>query len=115
MKLPYFKLGDDLMETRLNLVYGGLPDTLKSAAKLVGKTAANVGLLAVEAGVGLAKMTPEIIGSAAKQSLAKNSARMTSEQKEWAEGAVTRGVEARERRAKKEREEREEGRRAEGD
>ena len=68
MKLPYFKLRDAFNDARADFSYGSGTDKLTSAAKLVGKTVANVGMLAVEAGVEIVKKAPEAIAKSTRKS-----------------------------------------------
>lgn len=74
---------------------------------MLGKSVANVGMLAVEIGAEALKKLPETTGKKAQEILDKNSDSMTEEQIEKAKRAVELGNEAKERRLKKEREERE--------
>ena len=105
MKLPYFKLGEALAETRDNFYYGHGSQKLSAVAKLVGKSAANVGMLAVEVGLDVVKRAPEIAGDAAKRKLDRASHLMTDEQREYAEKLVLAGTAARDERMQREREE----------
>lgn len=104
MKLPYFKLKDAFNEARDSFSYGDGTTKFTSAAKLVGKTVANAGMLVTEMGVEVIKRAPEIVGDAAKRNLEKNSGAMTSAQREKAEEMIRKGDEAREMRLNKERE-----------
>lgn len=61
MKLPYFDLKDALGSTIDDLKNGSGIGNLRSTPELLGKTVANVGMLAVEAGVAVAKAMPEIV------------------------------------------------------
>jgi len=105
MKLPYFKLKEAFAEARDTFSYGSGADKLSAVAKLVGKSAANVGMLAAEAGVEVVKRAPELAGQMAKSNLNRGSHLMTDEQREKAQNMVRTGEEARERRLEKEREE----------
>ncbi|MDR5742860.1 hypothetical protein QCE73_06790 [Caballeronia sp. LZ029] len=105
MKLPYFKLGEALTETRDSFSYGEGSQKLSAVARLVGKSAANVGMLAVEAGLEVVKRLPEIAGDAAKRNLDRASHLMTDEQRERAEQMVLAGIEARDKRMQRERDE----------
>ncbi|MFM0341985.1 hypothetical protein [Paraburkholderia fungorum] len=107
MKLPYFKLKEAFDEARDTFSSGSSSDKLSAVAKLVGKSAANVGMLAAEVGVEAVKRAPEITGHMAKSNLDRNSHLMTDEQRETAQNLVQAGKEANERRLEKEREERE--------
>lgn len=107
MKLPYFKLKDAFDEARNTFSYGSGTDKLSAVAKLVGKSAANVGMLAAEIGVEAVKRAPEMAGHMAKSNLDRGSHLMTDEQRERARDIVRAGHEASERRLEKEREERE--------
>jgi len=103
MKLPYFKLKDAFDEARNSFSYGDGTTKLTSAAKLVGKTVANAGMLATEMGAEAIKRAPEIAGNIAKRTLEQKSNAMTSEQIAKAEEMVRKGDEAREQRLNKER------------
>lgn len=104
MKLPYFKLKEALTEARDSFSYGNGSDKLSSAAKLVGKTVANAGMLVTEMGVEAVKRAPEIAGDFAKKNLAQHSHAMSAEQKEKAQEMIRAGDEARENRRNQERE-----------
>ena len=104
MKLPYFKLKDALDEARDSFSYGGSSDKVASVAKLLGKSVANVGMLAAEAGVEVVKRAPEIVGSVAKRNLDQKSHLMSDEQIENSRALVIKGEEARKARLEKERE-----------
>jgi hypothetical protein len=105
MKLPYFKIMDAFSEARDSFSYGSGTDKLSAVAKLVGKSAANVGMLAAEAGVEIVKRAPETMGNMAKDHLKRNGHSMTDEQREAAQTLIQRGNDATERRVAKEREE----------
>jgi hypothetical protein len=105
MKLPYFKLKEAFSEARDTLSYGSGSDKLSSLAKLIGKSAANVGMLAAEVGVEVVKRAPEIAGHMAKQNLDRGSHLMTDEQRGRAQELARAGAEAREQRLGKDREE----------
>jgi hypothetical protein len=104
MKLPYFKLKDAFNEARDSFSYGDGATKLTSAAKLVGKTVANAGMLVTEMGVEAIKRAPEIAGSIAKKNLDQNSGAMTLEQRVKSEEMIRKGDEARDMRLEKERE-----------
>lgn len=104
MKIPYFKIKEAFNEARDSFSYGSGSDKLTSTAKLLSKSVANVGLLAVEFGVEVIKKAPEIVGEKAKEHLDKNSHAMTEEQITRAKEAVEKGKESRERRLAKEEE-----------
>lgn len=112
MKLPYFKLKQAFDEARDTFSYGSGSDKLSAVAKLVGKSAANVGMLAAEIGIEVVKRAPEMTGHMAKSNLDHGSHLMTDEQREHAQNMVRAGEEAREQRFEKEREEREREERA---
>ena len=105
MKLPYFKLKDAFNEARDSFSYGSGTEKLTTTAKLLGKSVANVGMLATEIGAGVIKRAPEIAGQISKKALEEHSHVMSDEQKIQAEEHVRKGNEAREQRLKKEREE----------
>lgn len=108
MKLPYFKIKEAFNEAKDSFSYGSGSDKLSATAKLVGKSVANVGMLAAEAGMEFVKRAPEIAGQMAKQNLDKHSHLMSDEQKEKAQQEVRAGNEARERRWERERQKEEE-------
>lgn len=66
MKLPYFKLGDAFSAVKNGEGFSGKAGSI---AMLAGKTAANVGMLAVEAGVHIVKNAPVIAGRHAEEAL----------------------------------------------
>ncbi|SEJ59976.1 hypothetical protein [Frateuria terrea] len=107
MKLPYFKLKDALGEVRDGFAFGDKSDKLSSVSKLIGKTAANVGMLAVELGVEAVKRAPEVAGKMAKDNLDSKEHLMTPEQVEKHREMILRGEEAERRRLEKEQAERE--------
>jgi hypothetical protein len=94
MKLPYFKLKDAFEAVKNDFSFGSGADKLASVSKLLGKTVANVGLLAVEAGIEAVKRAPEIAGSLAKSKLEERRHLMTSEEIEKHEEIIRRGDEA---------------------
>lgn len=112
MKLPYFKLKDAFKEAQATFSVGSGSDKLSAVAKLAGKSAANVGMLAAEVGVEAIKRAPEIAGYIAKSNLDRGSHLMTDEQREHSQKMVEAGKEAAARRIEKERQEREEKERA---
>ena len=69
MKLPYFKIKEAFEEAKDSFSYGSGTDKISSAAKLFGKTVANVGMLAVEVGAEAIKKLPEETGKNAKKLL----------------------------------------------
>jgi hypothetical protein len=105
MKLPYFSLKNALNDARYSFAHGSAGDKLASTAKLLGKTVANCGMLATEAGAHVVKMAPEIAGNAAKKSLDENSDLMSEEKKEKAREMIKAGNAAREKRLATERHE----------
>ena len=105
MKLPYFKIKEAFEEAKDSFSYGSGTDKISSAAKLFGKTVANVGMLAVEAGTEAIKKLPEETGVKAKKLLDEHSDSMTDEQKEKAQKAIEMGEEAKRKRIEKEKEE----------
>ena len=107
MKLPYFKIKEAFEEAKDSFSYGSGTDKLSSAAKLFGKSVANIGMLAVEIGAEAVKNLPETTGKKAQELLDKNFNSMSEEQIEKANRAVELGKEAKERRLQKERDERE--------
>ena len=105
MKLPYFSLKNALDDARDSFARGSAGDKLASTAKLLGKTVANCGMLATEAGAHVVKRAPEIIGNAAKKNLDENSDLMSEEKKEKARELIKAGNDAREKRLTIERQE----------
>ena len=93
MKLPYFKIKEAFEEAKDSFSYGSGTDKISSAAKLFGKTVANVGMLAVEVGAEAIKKLPEETGKNAKKLLDEHSDSMTDEQKEKAQKAIEMGEE----------------------
>ncbi|MEE9706414.1 hypothetical protein ACK36J_00615 [Aeromonas veronii] len=108
MKLPYFKLKDALNETKDKFSYGSGLDKITATSKLIGKTAANISLLAVDIGIEVIKRAPEGAGELAKKKLEKESDSMSREQIENAQKIIEQGELARKKRIEKERLEREE-------
>lgn len=106
MKLPYFKIKDAFNEAKDSFSYGNGTEKLSSTAKLLGKSVANVGMLAVELGVESLKNAPEIIGRKSQELLDNNSESMSVEQIEKANKAVELGKKAKANRLEKERNER---------
>ena len=113
MKLPFFKIKEAFEEAKDSFAYGSGTDKLSSTAKLLGKSVANIGMLAVEIGTEVVKNLPETTGKKAQELLDKNADSMSEEHIEKAKRAVELGKEARERRLEKEREEREKKRQEE--
>ncbi|MDK6080492.1 hypothetical protein [Massilia varians] len=72
MKFPYFKIKEALADVRNDFNYGDGVDKVASVAKLVGKTAANVGMLSVEVGIDVVKRLPESLGKQAEHNLRNN-------------------------------------------
>lgn len=107
MKFSYFKIKDAFDDARDSFAYGSGTEKLSSTAKLIGKSAANIGMLAVEIGTEMAKGVPEFVGKEAQKNLDKNRGSMSEEQIEKAEQVIARADEARDRRLAKEREDRE--------
>lgn len=98
MGFSYFKLTDAFNDVRDSFSFGSGSEKLASTAKLLGKTVANVGILATEAGVELVKLAPEIIGKVASDTLNKGSNSLPDEKKEKLQKLVEKGDEARKRR-----------------
>lgn len=107
MKLKYFKLKEAFNEARESFSYGTGTEKLSSTAKFLGKSVANVGMLAVEIGVDVVKNLPEANGRVAKRVLDENSDSMSEQQKEKALLIVENGKEHERKRKEKERSERE--------
>lgn len=92
MKLPYFKIGEAFTTVKDEFAYGDTKGKASAIAKLAGKTAANIGMLGVELGVGIIKNAPQHIGDAAEKKLA-NDKSISAEQKERLEQLVEKGRE----------------------
>jgi hypothetical protein len=107
MKLPYFKIKEAFEEAKDSFAYGNGVEKLSSTAKFLGKSVANIGMLAVEIGAEAVKNLPETTGKKAQDFLDKNADSMSEEQIEKAKRVIELGNEAKERRLEKEREERE--------
>ena len=86
--MPYFKLKDALNEVRENFSYGTGGEKVSAAAKLLGKSVANVGMLAAEIGVEVVKNAPKTAGKMAERHLNENRHKMSDEQIERAERVV---------------------------
>ena len=69
MKLPYFKIKEAFEEAKDSFAYGNGADKLSSTAKLLGKSVANIGMLAVEIGTEAVKNLPEATGNKAQELL----------------------------------------------
>ena len=93
MKLPHFKIKEAFDEARETFSCGSNFEKIASTAKLLGKSAANIGMFAVEAGYEALK--PENVGRLAKQHLNKNSHSMSDEQIERAHELIEKGNETR--------------------
>jgi len=106
MKLPYFKLMEAFGEVKDSFTTGDGTEKATSVAKLLGKTAANVGMLAVDAGAFAIKNLPEIASGMAQSHLDKHSDSMTDEQRERAHRVIERANVAKERRMEREEQER---------
>ena len=100
MKLPYFKLGKAFDDIKNEFTSGSVIDKASAIAKFTGKTVANVGLLAVEAGVFVVTNPKEISGKIAESNLNKG-LNYTNEQKSKLKEAVEVGREARVMREKR--------------
>jgi hypothetical protein len=108
MKLPYFKIKEAFDEVRDSFSHGSGSAKLTSAAKLLGKSAANIGMLAVEAGANAIKNLPETAGNMAQESLDKHSNSMSEEQIENANKLVAWRDEKRRKEEERKEEERKE-------
>lgn len=104
MKLPYFKITEAFNEAKDSFSNGSNPDKLASTAKLLGKSVANIGMLAVEVGVGIVKQIPEATGRIAQENLDKRSHLMTEEQVHRTQEIIEKSNAFRERRQEQERE-----------
>lgn len=105
MKLPYFKIKDAFNEAKDSFSYGSGSDKLASTAKLLGKSIANIGMFAVEAGAEAIKKAPETAGKYAQDNIDKRSHLMTGEQLEKAQEIIQKGSIAKEKRLNEERDE----------
>lgn len=103
MKLPYFKIKEAFEEARDSFSYGSGSDKFSSTAKLLGKTVANVGMLAVEIGTEAIKNLPEKNGKLAQKFLDEHSDSITDEQKEKLQKTIEIGREAKRKRIEEER------------
>ena len=104
MKIPYFKIGEAFQEAKDSFSYGSNTDKVSSTAKLLGKSVANIGLLAVEIGVDAVKRVPEHMGKVAQENLDKRSHLMTEEQVAKAHEVIEKANQAKAQRLEKERE-----------
>lgn len=103
MKLPYFKIKDAFDEARASFSYGSGSDKISSTAKLLGKSIANIGMLAVEVGAEAVKKAPETIGKQAQENIEKRSHLMTEEQIQKSQELIEKGKAAKEQRLAQER------------
>ena len=100
MKISYFKIGQAIESVKTEFRYGNILDKAGSIAKLAGKTVANAGLLAVEAGSEILKNMPEHTGRIANNFLEKNP-NLSDEQRDKLNATVEAGkVHQKERYAK---------------
>lgn len=104
MKFSYFKIKEAFEEVKDSFSYGNGAEKISSASKLLGKTVANAGMLAVEIGAEAIKNLPEATGKKAQEILDKHSESMTEEQKEKARKAIEIGEEAKRKKIEKEKE-----------
>ena len=104
MKLPYLGIKEAFDEAKNSFSYGTGTDKVAATAKLLGKSVANVGMFAIEAGTEALKRAPEYIGDTAKKRLENESNLMTDKQIEAAHRAIELGESSRERRLQQERE-----------
>lgn len=79
----YFDLKDAAKELKFDINCGSNQDKIKSGAKLFGKTAFNLGLMATKIGIEVAKSAPKIIANNLEQKI-KNG-EISDEQKNRAE------------------------------
>lgn len=96
MKLSYFKIKEAFNDARDSFSYGSTSEKLASTAKLLGKSVANIGMLAVE--VGGEAIRPENLGKVINEHLDKNSNNMSQDQIKRANKIIDKGNEARKRR-----------------
>lgn len=68
----YFQLDDALEDVKNEFQIGNTTDKAKASARLLGKTAFNVGLFVGKVGVKAAKHLPQILVKAAEQELKTN-------------------------------------------
>ena len=105
MKMPYFKLTDAFKEAKDSFAYGSGTDKVSSTAKLLGKTVANAGLLAVETGVEIVKNLPELNGRMAQRILDEKSNDLPAEKVQELRDRVAAGKKHEKQRRDREREE----------
>jgi hypothetical protein len=111
LKIPYLNIKKAFDETKDSFSHGDNKDKILSATKLIGKSVANVGIFALEAGVAVVKNIPEAAGRVANNKLRNDIHTMSDEQIESAKQLVEFGEKAKERRMEKEKEESEARRR----
>jgi hypothetical protein len=104
MKLPYFKITEAFAEAKDSFSYGSGSDKLASTAKLLGKSIANVGMLAVEIGADVIKKAPETAGQYAQKNLDTRAHLMTDEQIKQSLDIIEKGKASKEQRIKEEKE-----------
>ena len=108
MKRPRFNIREAYDEVLYSFQGGGnASEKLASTAKLLGKSTANMGMIAAEIAVDIVKSLPESMGEKAQSMLDKNSHALTGEQRERLQKQVEVGKEAKAKRLAQEREERE--------
>lgn len=114
MKFLKFNISEAYNEVLYSFQGGGsTSEKITSTARLLGKSAANVGMFATEATVDMLKNLPESMGEKAQSMLDKNAPTLTEEQRERLQKQVEVGKEAKAKRLAREREEREQERQRE--
>ncbi|MFM2084333.1 MAG: hypothetical protein RLY95_1151 [Pseudomonadota bacterium] len=81
MKLPYFKLSEAWDDFIIDAECEQGVKKLNGFAKLIGKTVANSGLLAVDATVTLVQNVPAIIGEMAQRTLTEGGSTISDERR----------------------------------
>lgn len=104
MKMPYFKLAEAFKEAKDSFAFGSGTDKVSSTAKLLGKTVANAGLLAVEIGADIVKNLPESKGRMAQRVLDEKSNNLPAEKAQELREIAAAGKEHEKQRRERERE-----------
>lgn len=103
MAFKYFKLKEAFSEARDSFSFGDKSDKISSTAKLLGKTVANVGMFAVEAGIEVVKRAPEYAADASRKHLESQGNNVSSENREKLKTIIEKGDESKSRRLEEER------------
>ena len=86
----YFQLGEAVQDVKTEFQLGSVSDKAKSSAKLLGKTAFNLGLFAGKIGIEVVKNLPQHTARLAENHL-KNNKSLTNEQRSKLEDIVEKG------------------------